>query len=34
MDADTEGEGHAEGVFRAIGFNVAAVIEEVLQAGL
>ena len=34
MEADAEGEGELKRVLCAIGLQVAAVIEEVLQAGL
>ena len=34
MEADAERQGDAKAMLRAIAFNAAAVVEEVLQAGL
>lgn len=33
MEADTKGQNDAEGMLCAIGLEVAAIVEEVLQAG-
>lgn len=34
MEADAKGQSDAEGMLSAIGLEVAAIVEEVLQAGL
>lgn len=34
MEADTKGQNDAEGMLCAIGLQVAAIVEEILQAGL